>query len=473
MRRQQAPYRRYISRLLNRLVFLLTPIISTSPAVAGTILVPVDQPTIQAGIDGARQGDLILVSPGTYFESIDFHGKALSIQSERGVFVTAIDGGQAGSVVTFSGGETEDSTLVGFTIRNGLAVSGGAIYCEDASPTIIHCTIRENSARQQGGPSGGGGIYCTNSSPTIMNSTITGNQSESGGGGICCRDFSSPMIEGCIISNNRSDYRGGGVYCIYESAPILSKCIIVDNFAPSGGGVLCGIASHPLVRDSLIRGNSAFSGGGIIAEQASLTITNSAIIKNTAGDSGGGVNSNDSTLSLTNCLIAMNEAMKFGGGVMSGFFSTVTITNCTISENLASSGGGVCCWDSSSSQISSTVLYGDSASRGPEIFLGHYSDLTVRYSDLQGGRESIYIEAIVTLYWLEGNISEDPLFSRTGSYHPSEGSPCIDAGNPELYYSDQCFPPSSGTSKNDIGAFGGPGAYGWVSDLDGDGKVFL
>ena len=86
---------------------------------AATIRVPGDQPTIQAGIDAASDGDTVLVAPGTYFENIDFKGKGITVRSSSGPEVTVIDGNQTGQVVRFDSGETIDSIIEGFTITNG------------------------------------------------------------------------------------------------------------------------------------------------------------------------------------------------------------------------------------------------------------------------------------------------------------------------------------------------------------------
>ncbi len=67
---------------------------------ADIINVPGDQPTIQAGIDAAFGGDEIVVAPGTYFETINFLGKAIWLHSSDGAGVTTMDGQQQGSVVT-------------------------------------------------------------------------------------------------------------------------------------------------------------------------------------------------------------------------------------------------------------------------------------------------------------------------------------------------------------------------------------
>jgi len=59
------------------------------------------------------------------------------------------------------------------------------------------------------------------------------------------------------------------------------------------------------------------------------------------------------------------------------------------------------------------------------------------------------------------NIFQNPNFAETTNYTLSPGSPCIDAGDPSGAYLDSCTN-SLGTTVNDIGLYGGPGACGWI-----------
>src|SRR5215468_1963313 len=134
-------------------IFLLSATLSQA---ATTIHVPADQPTIQAGINAASNGDTVLVAPGTYKENINFNGKAITVKSSGGANVTIVDGGGSGPVVTFASNETLSSLLTGFTLQNGDAGNtypdeGGGIKVESASPTIKSNIIQSSKASNGGG----------------------------------------------------------------------------------------------------------------------------------------------------------------------------------------------------------------------------------------------------------------------------------------------------------------------------------
>jgi len=46
-----------------------------------SIFIPRDYPSIQEGIERARDGDIVLVGPGRYPENINFKGKAIIVKS--------------------------------------------------------------------------------------------------------------------------------------------------------------------------------------------------------------------------------------------------------------------------------------------------------------------------------------------------------------------------------------------------------
>ena len=83
----------------------LAPLFCTSALAQNTLRVPADQPTIQAAINAATNGDTVLVSPGTYYENINFNGKAITVVSaqRRGVAgASIIDAQGKGTVVSFT-----------------------------------------------------------------------------------------------------------------------------------------------------------------------------------------------------------------------------------------------------------------------------------------------------------------------------------------------------------------------------------
>jgi hypothetical protein len=263
----------------------------TAAGEAATIRVPADAPTIQQAINASVNGDTVLVSPGTYFERIDFRGKAITVTSEQGADVTTIDGGHGGTVVTFLSREGRGSVLSGFTIRRGFSASRGAgIHVGSSSPTIRGNTITQNSGCS------GAGIQSTSGAPRIENNKVIGNSVDvcTGAWGIAVYilgsvDATSAEIVGNELSDNTSigGTSGGGIGLFGAGAVRIERNIIARNITvgPSGCGWGGGVASanftQATIVDNLIVGNTACFGGGV--EWGGTTGTN-LWVNNTIAD---------------------------------------------------------------------------------------------------------------------------------------------------------------------------------------------
>lgn len=379
------------------IVFIFLVLFIHSLCISDTILVPGDYPNIQGAINAALHGDTILVSPGMYSENIDFLGKALTVKSEGGAFETVIDGGKAGSVVTFSTGEGPDSILDGFTITNGYSTCGGGIcivassnpliknniisdnlvssfsentygggiYCEDSSPEISNNTIKYNKAHSSFHLAYGGGICCWNASPTVIENVIDTNEacsdfsSDPYGGGICCLENSSPAIKDNTISNNLveslSTGDGGGICCIHSSPNISGNALISNTCRVNGGGICCLDNSSPLIEGNTLSVNTAGIqstdnkgvGGGIYCENAALS-------------------GMDTGITISNNTLDGNKAYKYGGGVFIIDSDSPQIENNTITENTASgyyawAGGGIALDTCPSATLDKNVIGNNSA----------------------------------------------------------------------------------------------------------------
>ena len=143
-----------------------------------TYYVPADFNSIQSAIDASENGDQIIVSPGTYFENINYNGKNIEIASnyildndQNTINATIIDGGLNGRVVQMN--NCELATLNGFTIKNGLHGGGAGIHSTLSTIELKNLVITLNEATDDGG-----GIHCHNCEMTLENSVVSSNTAE-------------------------------------------------------------------------------------------------------------------------------------------------------------------------------------------------------------------------------------------------------------------------------------------------------
>ncbi len=232
---------------------LLGTLVLGSATVNGaTIYVPGDQPTIQAGIDAAADGDLIIVAPGVYAgpgnTNLLLNDKSVLLVSGAGPNATTIDCGGISRAILVESSLTDDALIEGFTIRNGSEYQGGAIRLQFASPTIRRCVFSDNVAE------GGGAIYGHSSSPTIEECLFDHNSGN--GGALALVVDSSPEILGCLFLEN-SGGAGGAVYNGARSSPTLEACIFEGNSATSGGAVYSQSSSDPQLINCTLHANGA------------------------------------------------------------------------------------------------------------------------------------------------------------------------------------------------------------------------
>ncbi|MEQ8763629.1 MAG: right-handed parallel beta-helix repeat-containing protein [Planctomycetota bacterium] len=158
--------------------------------------------TIQMAIDNSCSGDTITVGPGTYVENLDLKGRDLILRSTAGAHETILNGSGIGPVIRFEYGA--DTTLEGFTLRDGLHANGGGIVCRNSSPTLINCVVTDCQALLNGGA-----MYCQSADPTLINVTFTQNVAGALGGAIYSTGSSAVVATNSILWGNTPDAVSG------------------------------------------------------------------------------------------------------------------------------------------------------------------------------------------------------------------------------------------------------------------------
>jgi nitrous oxidase accessory protein NosD len=353
-------------------------------------------PAVGAAIAAAGPGDTVVVCPGTYFENINFSGKAISVRSVGGPDVTILDGNAADSVVTFASGEGPTSVIEGFTIRNGRSGfdtsgfgNGGGVRIEDASPGVYGNTIVNNRACT------GAGIYVSFGSPVIEGNTIAANVQSgcsggTGGGGIRIGGSSAAVIRRNVIRHNvMTSADGGGIALFAAGSPLIELNVISDNRA---SGIL-----------------PCAEGGGIsIVNHSDARIAGNLIVRNHAGCGGGLywlVPSGARGPLVVNNTLADNDSPAGSGIFADGFDRDAVLIN-----NIIAAPTG-----------QTAVYCGDFNDRNPPQF---------RFNNVLSLSGLAYGGACADQTGINGNISAAPVFVNAagGDYHLLHLSPGVDMG---------------------------------------------
>ena len=288
-------------------------------------------------------------------------------------------------------------------------------------------------------------------------------------------------IDHMVASDNLNNFSQVGLaLSIAHSSPdqtvYLNDILIHDNtrlyttpgdeWDPGGSGITIEF-NYPFMRKVEINNLRLYNqyhtvyGAGIYAPADTFIIRNSHI-----SDCGNNaITISSDYFEMENVLVndCWNDRGEASSHIISGRTTQgATVRNCTIIDSYGDFGKAFYFGANNTTDeinvlvenciIENTCPTGDA--------LGYWEDanidLTVRYSNIDGGWEGV------------GNIDLDPLFTdpENDDYTFLPESPCIDAGNPDPTYNDPEDPnhtgwtlwPSQGTLRNDMGCYGGPGA---------------
>ena len=320
---------------------------------------------IQAAIDAAPYGGLVLVTDGVYrVNSHTANGmpcraalyKPVTVRSINGPAATLIEGvGPTGNSAVRCAYLTEDAVLSGFTLTNGHTKTFGTWPYE-------RC---------------GGGAFL---------------------------DYGG-LLTNCVVARNACSYSGGGAY-LYNGGRIES-CVVRDNYASSyAGGVFCYYAGDVNNTDISSNDSGGYAGGVYCYYGGS--VNECTIRSNTAAWYGGGARITSGT-SLNNSLVHGNYAQLRGGGVY-GYYGG-TVDNCTITENDSGRGGGM--YLRYYVTVRNTIINGNTAPTDPNCY-NYGSGWTYEHCALDIDPGGV------------GNTTNAPLL-RDG-YQLDASSPCVDAG---------------------------------------------
>jgi predicted outer membrane repeat protein len=305
-------------------VFLVTATADTGP---GTLRQALDDANALPGPDTVTFAPAVFSTPQSIFLSTG----QLAITDDVAVvgpgsgLLTVANAGPAGRVV-----HVDRPARVLTVSISGLTLTGG---------------------RLTGAGDFGAGLLTTDETLTLTDVTVTGNESASRGGGIAQTGPGLLTLVNCTVAGNRSTSGSGGGIAVTASGRVrLAACTVEGNAAQSHGG-----------------GLYFFNGGG-------LTVERSTISGNTAtAGRGGGVyffGTAGEPLTLTNSTVSGNAAHAEGGGLaLRNFTGRLDARFCTITANLADTGGGV--WQGGSGfgavEFTGTILSGNAAKSAIDV----------------------------------------------------------------------------------------------------------
>jgi hypothetical protein len=238
-------------------------------------------------------------------------------------------------------------------------------------------------------------------------------------------------------------FLAGGGACIVNSrdeGPVIEDNWITDNTADHGGGIYGGGVARVL-RNRVINNTALDEGGGILFIEGTPTspqrriISENEVFSNHAGNWGGGVKLSDQPYRFSRNVVVCNEAIRGGAGLSAYSHAEENVVEGnTIVANYSSQGiGGVILRAAPGTSLlfrANAVVYnlggGVQCSWQPGWGLP-----TFQCNDIHGNVPNFVDDLCGTIWGVNGNFNEDPLFA-AGGCPPAAGDFCLQPGSPLL-----------------------------------------
>ncbi len=202
-----------------------------------------------------------------------------------------------------------------------------------------------------------------------------------GNGAVIARDASAPefrilevgvggfvSINDLTISDGRlTNGAGAGIYA-FGGSLTFNNVTVTNNLAFSAGGIYAD-ATTIMMTNTLVENNDAEGGsGGAIASIGALSVMTiqSSSISNNFATSGGGIFNSDGTVHIHDSVLTGNSAGS-AGAIFNNNFGTITISDSTMSNNISLAYGGAMSTNGSMLTINDSCITDNSAPFGSGI----------------------------------------------------------------------------------------------------------